>query len=379
MDKLSAIRRVQGAEEAEQLEEVVADLGPSAEALQHLFALEGASDGENTARVRAIVEKYARRYETLLTPLYHVVPWGSLIVDREAFLDAYERTRELLPDFTNATAGEIARVLLVFPPSLMVFRLMTGYTWNELSDIVRTTMEVRVSGQKIRSMERAARVADIPGPEETNADYLRALAEAVHGVIEGSIMRLPEDVDPESFRTRQHKVDTREGWESVERCAAGGVGYADLLYERYTGRPFAYVRDALSERKGDVLEEALVALFEDEHIPYERITDNSVEGWSQAPDFFLPDRMEPEVALEAKIAEDGGTARDKASRIERLARMCRERDVLVIAAIDGKGFRRFGDVMLPIIRNTRGYTYTLQNLDRIAGIERVQKLRGLHQ
>jgi len=89
--------------------------------------------------------------------------------------------------------------------------------------------------------------------------------------------------------------------------------------------------------------------------------------------------MEPEVALEAKIAEDGGIARDKASRIERLARMCQERDVLLIAAIDGKGFRRFGDVMLPIIRNTRGYIYTLQNLDRIAGIERVQKLRGLHQ
>jgi hypothetical protein len=375
MDELRAIECVGSGQEAERLEQVVGTLPPAPEVLQHLFAIQEASSGENGARVAEIIEAYARHYETLLTPLYHVVPWGDLVIDRDAFLEAYQSTRDLLPDFASATADEIARVLLRFPPSLMVFRLMTGYTWNELSDIVRTAKEVRVSGQKIRSMERAASLADIPGSEEANADYLRALAEAIHGVIEGGIMRLPEDVDPEDFRTRQHKVDTRDGWKSVERCAAGGVGYADLLYERYTGRPFAYVRDALSERKGDVLEEALVALFEGEQIPYERVTDNTVEGWPQAPDFFLPDRTQPEVALESKIAEDGGTARDKASRIERLARMCRERDVLLIAAIDGKGFRRFGDVMLPIIRNTRGHTYTLQNLDRIADVERVQKLR----
>jgi hypothetical protein len=261
----------------------------------------------------------------------------------------------------------------------MVFRLMTGYTWAELSDVVRTAKEARIGRQKIRSMERAASLQDIPGPEKKNADQLRVLAEVIHGVIEGRIMRLPDDVDPDDFRTRQHKVDTREGWESLERCAADGVGYVDLLYERYTGRPFAYVRDALSERKGDVLEEALVSLFEAERIPYERVTDNSAEGWPQAPDFFLPERVRPAIALESKIAEDGGTARDKASRIERLARMCQQRDVLLVAAIDGKGFRRFRDVMLPIIRITRGHTYTLQNLDRMVDIDRVQKLRRPHQ
>ncbi len=379
MDELETIRCVKSPQEAERLQKIVAELGPSPEVLRHLFAVQDASRGENRARVAEIIGSYARHYETLLTPLYHVVPWGELIIEQEQFLEVYERTRERLPDFASATADEIARVVLGFPRSLMVFRLMTGYTWNELSDIVRTTKEVRISGQKIRSMERAARLADIPGSEGTNADYLRALAEVIHGVIEGSIMKLPEGVEPEEFRTRQHKVDTRDGWESVERCAAGGVGYADLLYERYTGRPFAYVRDALSERKGDVLEEALVALFEDEQIPYERVRDNSVEGWPQAPDFFLPDRTQPQVALESKIAEDGGTARDKASRIERLARMCRERDVLLIAAIDGKGFRRFGDVMLPIIRNTRGHTYTLQNLERIADVARIQKVRRHYQ
>ncbi|MFO8006579.1 MAG: hypothetical protein R6V05_02470, partial [Candidatus Brocadiia bacterium] len=310
MEQLRAIGRVEGADDAERLERLVEGLAPAPEVLRHLFAVQDASPEDNVERVASIIEAYARRYETLLTPLYHVVPWGDLVVERDAFLEAYERTRDLLPDFASATAEEIGRVFRRSPCSLMVLRLITGYTWNELSDIVRTTQEVRVSGGKIRSMERAARLADIPGAEETNARHLRALARAIHAVVEGSVMKLPEDLEPGNFRTRQHKVDTQDGWESVERCAADGVGYADLLHERYTGRPFAYVRDALSERKGDVLEEALVALFEDEQIPYERVTDNTVDGWPQAPDFFLPNRAQPEVALESKVAQDGGSGRD---------------------------------------------------------------------
>ena len=375
MDELRSIVVVERSEDAERLKRVAQEFAPAPGVLQHLFAVKDASPDRFGPRISEIIEAAARRYETYLTPLYHVVPWGDLVVDRAHFLHVFERTRELLPDFGSSTVDEIADAILRFPSALMVFRLITGYTWNELSDIVRTATQVRVSGQKIRAIERAAVLADVPGSEEANTRRIRAIAEAIDGVVERRIMKLPEDVDPAHFRTRQHKADTERGWQSVQDCATDGVGYGDLLYERYTGRPFAYVRDALSEKKGDVLENALVALFEEEEIPYDRVTTNSVKGWAQAPDFFLPDRSRPRVALESKIAEDGGTARDKASRIERLSRMCRERDVLLIAAVDGKGFRRFGDVMLPIIRNTRGYTYTLQNLDEIADIECIWKLR----
>jgi hypothetical protein len=40
-----------------------------------------------------------------------------------------------------------------------------------------------------------------------------------------------------------------------------------------------------------------------------------VPGFEQAPDFIVPDEVSPEIVIEAKIANDGGTARDKAGRI----------------------------------------------------------------
>ncbi|MFW6119000.1 MAG: hypothetical protein ACOC7S_01545, partial [Planctomycetota bacterium] len=76
-----------------------------------------------------------------------------------------------------------------------------------------------------------------------------------------------------------------------------------------------------------------------------------------------------------RVPADGGKARDKASRIERLARMCDRQEVLLVAVIDGTGFRRVGDTTLPIVRSTRGHTYTLQNLESLCEIPRVQRLR----
>jgi len=366
---------VRSAQESSQLLARVAKLPPAPAVLRELFAIREHSGEAFVGDIDKAIEKYARRYQSLLTPLYHVVPWSEWIIEREDFLQVYERTRRLAGDFSRLRASDIAAVLKEYPAALMVFRLIAGYTWREISDIVHSATDASVSAQKLQGIERADTLSDIAGQDDANEDLLARIADVVHDIVSGRIMTLPEDLKPQDFRTRQHKLDTTDGWESVEGCAARGVGYAELLYERYTGRPFAYVRDALSEQKGGILEEALVTLFEDDGVPYERITDNAVEGWRQAPDFFLPSRKHPEVAIEAKIAADGGTARDKASRIERLARMCDQRDVLLIAVIDGAGFRRFNDVMLPIIRNTQGHTYTLQNLAGICDVGRVQQLR----
>ena len=40
-----------------------------------------------------------------------------------------------------------------------------------------------------------------------------------------------------------------------------------------------------------------------------------VSGFDQAPDFIVPDEFNPQVVIEAKIAEDDGTARDKVTRM----------------------------------------------------------------
>jgi len=315
----------------------------------------------------------ARHYENALSPLYHVVPWSDWILDDDRFAQIFARTVELVGDFSAVTADGIARILAVYPASLMMFRLVTGYTWAELSDILLAKLSFRLSSQKLQQIERANKIDDIPGRLPDRA--FEQLGIAIFGIVEGTLMPLPDELGAAGFRSRQYKVDTLDGWSAVQACVSGGVSYSHLLYERYTGRPFAYVRDALSERKGDILEDALEALLKEHGIPYDRITDNSIPGFEQAPDFAIPNRKAPTVVIESKLAEDGGTARDKASRIERLRHTCNERNILLVALIDGKGFRRFNDVLFPIIRNTTGHTYTLETLDHILELERIQILK----
>jgi hypothetical protein len=342
--------------------------------LQALVRLAESDSPDLAQEAEKLLEQAARGYETALSPLYHVVPWSDWIIDDLRFSEVFSRTTELVGDFSTLNAERVARVLAAYPTSLMVFRLVTGYTWAELSDILLTKLSFRLSAQKLQQMERADELKDVPGRLADQA--LQKLGTAICGIVSGTLMPLPNELGTAGFRSRQHKIDTQDGWSAVQTCVAGGVSYKHLLYERYTGRPFAYVRDALSEKKGDILEDALEALLRQHRIPYDRITDNAIPGFEQAPDFALPDRNTPSIIIEAKLAEDGGTARDKASRIERLRHTCDELHILLIALVDGKGFRRFNDVLFPIIRNTRGHTYTLETLDELLEVDRIRSLRS---
>jgi hypothetical protein len=354
MSILDRIERISSAAEADELHRHVSGLPPDPGTFRRLFAIESASPEQFQPAVTAIIEQHARHFHKLLTPLYHVIPWGGPVVSPARFHEVYDRTRQLMPDFAAASAAGLAQAMAAHPAALMVFRLMAGYTRGELSDIVGRVGGRPVSAAKIREMENASELAEVRGKPGDNLGRVEALAQVLHGLIDGAVLDLPPDADPARFGTRRAKIDTQDGWGSVERCATDGLTYPDLLYERYTGRPFAHVRDALSEAKGDILEDALVALFRRAGVACDQVRDNVVEGWEQAPDLFVPDRREPAVALEAKVAEDGGTARDKAGRIERLGRMCREHGVLLVAAIDGKGFRRFGRWFCPSCEVPRG-------------------------
>lgn len=69
-----------------------------------------------------------------------------------------------------------------------------------------------------------------------------------------------------------------------------------------------------------------------------------VPGFDQAPDYIVPDEISPEVVIEAKITNDDGTARDKVTRILRLAELSRRRaasggaSFQLVACIDERGF-----------------------------------------
>lgn len=316
-----------------------------------------------TTQLRAFAKEYARN----IRPLYHVISWSEHILSEGAFRALYARTVELTGGLQEPTPELLAEVLRTFPPSLMVFRLVSGYQWEELADIVEIVRGVSMRKDLLQKVERGAAVLTEPGIE--------ALAATLFDVIGGREMKLPETLDPGEYRTRNTKVDTKEGWKSVAQAVKGPLDLGHVLYERYMGRPFAYVRDAGSRAKGRILEAAIAALFKAENIPFEAIEDNRLEGFSQAPDFVLPSRAKPVVLIEAKLSEDGGTSRDKAGRIEKLFHEIGDRPIALVAVVDGKGFRRINDTLAPILRHTRGRTFFLGNLNQLAEVPDIARLK----
>ena len=142
-----------------------------------------------------------------------------------------------------------------------------------------------------------------------------------------------------------------------------------LLYERYLGRPFASHRDGVSELVGDVMESAIEDILSAARVPFRKTKRaERVPGFEQAPDFFSPDEVDPEIIIEAKITGDDGTARDKVSRILRLASMRDERlrdgrkSFEVVACIDGRGFGVRREDMGQMIIATQGKVFTANTL-----------------
>ena len=96
-----------------------------------------------------------------------------------------------------------------------------------------------------------------------------------------------------------------------------------FLHQRHYGGAFRQVLDATSTRRGDLIEDAVEALFMENGVPFIR-TGSHNQGdiaarfevrVTPAPDFVVFDNSETlRAILECKGTNDGGTARDKALR-----------------------------------------------------------------
>src|SRR5439155_3643925 len=116
---------------------------------------------------------------------------------------------------------------------------------------------------------------------------------------------------------RLDKSDTKGGLGSIQSAAKLGIPYPMLLYERFLGRPFAGHKDAVSELIGDILEVRIEETLSNAGISFRKTKRaERVSGFDQAPDFIVPDEFNPQVVIEAKIAEDDGTGRDKVTRVQ---------------------------------------------------------------
>ncbi len=319
----------------------------------------------------------APNYFPNLSPTFHVVPWASdQLLDTPDFLSIYDATHEATAGFSSVSASEIRTALDNEPRSLVIFRMIAALTRNQVSYVLNTLFNIKLSGDELRILERE-------GSNARSAILRKWLAatgkvgDLLHQGVAGTLMPFREGIDPGKFKSLTEKVDTIRGWESVAEVATRGVSYGELLYQRYVGGTFGQAINASTAVKADLLEDPVENLLVQNRIPYYRVgARERIEGWEQAPDFLIPNTHDPSIVIEAKVAEDGGTARDKAARIERLARLAHNRRVIAIAVIDGLGFFRINDVLAPILANTQGRVYSAANLADLLDLPEMGRWKG---
>jgi hypothetical protein len=218
----------------------------------------------------------------------------------------------------------------------------------------------------VKSMEGGARV---------RAPIARACARVIDAAISGVLF----PAGSQNVRSRIEKPDTMRGWQSVQQYARDGVPFPVFLHQRHCGGAFRQLLDATGSKRGDVLEDAVEDLFVTKSIHFVRTGSDNQEEIERrfgltvrpAPDFVVYDTRETlRAILECKKANDGGTARDKASRFRSLrGEAMRLGGLPVFGVLSGLGWRRGRDALGPVVRDTDGRVFTLANLAEIMAVD----------
>lgn len=322
------------------------------------------------AEVQANIDSFVDVVFASLQSGFMTLPKGPGFIEYAVFEGGYEALKRTTKGFRDMTPAPVLALVWQTPITLIVMRAMLGFTPSEWADAASARTGTDVSQGAARSIDRKVRIAPETPLREAgiSADRIRALVvTACQLLIDG-----PEEVE-EGFIHRLHKADTRGGLESVVPLADLGVPYAMLLYERFLGRPFAGHRDSVSELVGDILETAIEELLTRHGITFRKTKRaERVQGFEQAPDFIIPNEFNPQIVIEAKIAEDDGTARDKVTRVQHLHTLSmRGRTAAqgpayeVVACIAGRGFKQRKQDMRKLLEATQGKVFTLQTLAQL--------------
>lgn len=280
------------------------------------------------------------------------------------FEEVYSATAAATENFTRTALADLAQVLQSDPRSLLVFRTVLGLTKSEFAHSTALAAEavggVGVSAGKVDGMERKGTAL--------SADEAEVIATTISQVMAKTLFGEP----PGEVKSKQSKPDTIDGWSTVHRLADEGVPYAMLLHQRHYGGAFRQVLDATSTLRGDLIEDAVEALFVGANVPYVRTGSHNQAEIAErfeirvtpAPDFVVFDGSDTlRAMLECKGASDGGTARDKALRFQRLKEeSVRLGGVPLLAVLGGMGWARVNDTLGPVVRDTDGRVFTLATL-----------------
>jgi len=298
-----------------------------------------------------------------------IMPKGEGFLEYAVFASGYEALKKATDDFTQFASPVVLKAVLECPVALLVLRTILGFTPPERAYIASNRKGVDVPQNAARSLDRNIRAKPDrslrPGAA-TRARIVALVDTACELILEGC-----PDV-PQDRLHRFSKADSLHGLASVRQLAGMGAPYAMLLYERFLGRPFAGHRDSVSELVGDGLESAVEDRLASAGITFRKTKRaERLAGFDQAPDFIVPDEFHPSVIIEAKLTEDDGTARDKATRIIRLCQMSDQRlrdgqpTYQVVACLAGRGFGVRREDMRQMIFHTKGKVFTPKTLHRL--------------
>ena len=272
--------------------------------------------------VEADLDAFVDAVFGVLRSEFLTMPKGDGFVEYPVFEQGYETLKRTTSGFRNLTPETAMEAVYQAPIALIVLRTMLGFTPPEWAEVTTRQSDVAVTQNAARSLDRAVRLLpsrQLKASGGTTDRRLRALvATACELLKEGA------PGGPGELIHRLDKADTKSGLESLQPLTELGVPYAVLLYERLLGRPFAGHRDSVSELIGDVMETAIEAVLVRAGVSFRKTKRaEKVSGFDQAPDFIVPDEFNPQIVIEAKIAEDDGTARDKVTRIQHLHSLSR--------------------------------------------------------
>lgn len=292
------------------------------------------------------------------------------------FYAAYDEAVRLTDCFTHVSQEELKVALLTCPRTLLVFRTLLGFTKGEFAYASMAAVSdggAPLSAAQVDSMEHSHIGSP---PPTTPAALARAEAQAqiaaktITMVMGGELF----GEAPAGHKSKQNKPDTQHGWESVRGFATQGVPLRTFLHQRHYGGAFRQVLDATSARRGDLIEDAVEALFVAKGIPFVRTGSHNQADIARrfevhvtpAPDFVVFDPADGSLKalLECKGTNDGGTARDKALRFARLKEESKRLGgVPLFAVLGGIGWARINDALGPVVRDTDGRVFTLTTLE----------------
>jgi hypothetical protein len=327
----------------------------------------------------AIYAAVARElYVPHLSPDFAYLHWTDFY-ELATFEAAYDAAAARTENFTKVSVTDLTDAIVANPQVLLPLRVITGLGKNEFAEstkLVAGPLELQpLSDSKVDSMERSG--------SRTTQDQARVAAEAIHQIMTGVLFGDP----PGDLRSKQTKPDTEDGWPSVQAFAAHKVPYGTFLHQRHYGGSFRQLLDATSTKRGDLIEDAVEALFQENGIPYIRtgahnqaeIEERFAVQVHPAPDFVLFDLSGTlRGMLECKGASDGGTARDKALRFKTLHdESQRLGGVPLLAVLGGIGWARVNDTLGPVVRDCDGRVFSVSNLDEMLTVSPFPTLVGL--